>query len=309
MPASSTPGIRTARQPRYCSRSASSSEPAEERGLGRGQGPQPRLLGPGADDPQRPARAAVGVEDEIEALVGGEGGDDEVVGAGAVVARGEEGRVDRRRDHDRVAPVVAADAAGHPGAVRGEAVDAGGGPHVPGAQARRDRPDREGGRGATRGRGRSSRRSGPRRSASACGSSTGAARPGAGRTPLAAQWELESTRSKPREVERLRRRGEERQVVAVARRHRRAGAARRRCGSSRASSSGATEPFTWRRVKMGASGKSRARERRTFSPPRIPVSQSWTRATFSSWPPRWRARDARGPSCTRRGWSARSAPS
>src|SRR5688572_3266730 len=48
---------------------------------------------------------------------------------------------------------------------------------------------------------------------------------------------------------------------------------------SRASSSGQTEPFTWSRVKIGASGNSRASESRTFSPPRMPVSQSWTSAT------------------------------
>ncbi len=172
-------------------------DPAEERGLGRGEGPQPCLLRPGSDDPHRPARAAVGVEDELEALVGGEGGDDEVVGAGAVVARGEEAGVHRRRDHDRVAAVVAADAFGDVRAVRGEAVDAGRGPHVPGTEARGDRPDRGGGRGGTRGRGRSSRRSGPTRSASACGSSRGAARPARGRTPFATQWELETTRSNP----------------------------------------------------------------------------------------------------------------
>src|SRR4249920_788712 len=35
---------------------------------------------------------------------------------------------------------------------------------------------------------------------------------------------------------------------------------------------------------MGASGKRRARESRTFSPPRMPVSQSWTSATFTPGP-------------------------
>ena len=64
--------------------------------------------------------------------------------------------------------------------------------------------------------------------------------------------------------------GEERQVVAVAAARRRAGAARRSCGSSRASSSGATDPRTWSSVKMGASGKRRASESSTFSPPRMP---------------------------------------
>ena len=39
--------------------------------------------GPVPDDPQRAARAAVGVEHEIDALVGGERGDDEVVAARA----------------------------------------------------------------------------------------------------------------------------------------------------------------------------------------------------------------------------------
>src|SRR5258705_5386930 len=43
---------------------------------------------------------------------------------------------------------------------------------------------------------------------------------------------------------------------------------------------GDTEPGVWSRVKTGASGNSSQKTSRHRSPPRIPVSQSWTRATF-----------------------------
>ncbi len=45
------------------------------------------------------------------------------------------------------------------------------------------------------------------------------------------------------------------------------------------STSGPTLPGTWRRVKISDSGNSRTSCARTSSPPRRPVSQSWTRAT------------------------------
>src|SRR5882724_8560361 len=43
---------------------------------------------------------------------------------------------------------------------------------------------------------------------------------------------------------------------------------------------GDTEPGMWSRVKTGASGNSSQKTSRHRSPPRIPVSQSWTSATF-----------------------------
>src|SRR5512147_1232894 len=47
----------------------------------------------------------------------------------------------------------------------------------------------------------------------------------------------------------------------------------------RRSMTGDTVPGTWRRVNRSASGKISQNTSRQRSPPRIPVSQSWTRAT------------------------------
>ena len=70
----------------------------------------------------------------------------------------------------------------------------------------------------------------------------------------------------------------ERQVMAVE--PRRAGSA---CTNEvrigRASMRDDTDPGTRTRVVSGASGKISQTASRTFSPPRMPVSQSWTRAT------------------------------
>ena len=230
MPASSTPGMRTARQPRYSSRSASSSTRPRNAASGGARARSRASSGPVPDDPERPARAAVGVEHELEALVGGEGGDDEVVGSGPVGARGEEGGVDRRRDHDRVAPVVAADAPGDVGAVRGEAVDAGRGSQRPRRAAAPRWGGSRGGRGARRGRGRSSRRSGPTRTASGCGSSRGAAprAPGALPWPRSGSWRARgrSRRGRTTPPRRGRAAGSGGSASPP-----RAAAARRRCGS------------------------------------------------------------------------------
>ena len=96
-------------------------------------GPLPTIL-------QRPAGAAVGLEHQLDPLVGREGRDHEVVGAGRVAAGREEVGVHGRRDHLRVAAVVAADAAGHVARCwRRSGATRGGGGHVPGAQALGDR--------------------------------------------------------------------------------------------------------------------------------------------------------------------------
>src|SRR4029453_5556918 len=53
----------------------------------------------------------------------------------------------------------------------------------------------------------------------------------------------------------------------------------------RFSMTGLTVPGTCRSVKSGASGNSSQNTSRQRSPPRIPVSQSWTRATLTGgWP-------------------------
>ena len=44
--------------------------------------------------------------------------------------------------------------------------------------------------------------------------------------------------------------------------------------------SGETDPGTWKSVKIVGSGRSGRIASRTFSPPRIPFSQSWTTAVF-----------------------------
>ena len=150
MPKSSTPGISTARQPRYSSRSSSSLTRPRKRDLGRGERAQARR------PPGRCRRCAA---------AGRCRGRPRARGRAACRARGprrrgrtrpaasapgrEEVGVDRRRDHDRVAAVVAADAPGDVGAVRGEAVD----------PARRWRRPRRAGRAAAAGT--TSRPSGP----------------------------------------------------------------------------------------------------------------------------------------------------
>ena len=102
IPASSTPGIRTARQPAVQLAQLLVADACRGSAASGGARARSRASsGPVPDDPQGPAGAAVGVEHQLEALVGGEGGDDEVVGAGAVVAGGEEGGVDGRRDDAR----------------------------------------------------------------------------------------------------------------------------------------------------------------------------------------------------------------
>ena len=45
---------------------------------------------------------------------------------------------------------------------------------------------------------------------------------------------------------------------------------------------GDTDPFTWTSVNSSASGKRSQSASRIFSPPRMPVSQSWTNASFKS---------------------------
>ena len=60
---------------------------AQELDLGGGLGAQARGLGPGAHDPQAPAGAAIGLERELEALVGRERRDDEVVASRRVRRR------------------------------------------------------------------------------------------------------------------------------------------------------------------------------------------------------------------------------
>src|SRR5580765_6884363 len=57
----------------------------------------------------------------------------------------------------------------------------------------------------------------------------------------------------------------------------------------RRSTTGETEPGTWTSVKRAASGNSSQNASRQRSPPRIPVSQSWTSATRMAW-----IRSARG---------------
>ena len=49
---------------------------------------------------------------------------------------------------------------------------------------------------------------------------------------------------------------------------------------------GDTEPSVWSSVKTGASGNISQKASRHRSPPRIPVSQSWTSATFMAAPAR-----------------------
>ncbi len=116
---------------------------SEELDLGRSLRAKPRGFRPAADDPQAAPAAAVGLEAQLEPLVGRERGDDEVVLSRHVRSRREEAGVDRRRDHGRVAAVVAADAAGDVRAVRGEVVDAHGALRIPRPQPRRDGTDRE----------------------------------------------------------------------------------------------------------------------------------------------------------------------
>ena len=124
-------------------------------------------------------RAAIRVEHELDALVGHEGGDHEVVVAGRVRAPGVKKSVSTGGGITvDGAAVVAADAAGHVGAVGGEVVDARRRwprPRRAGASAARAISGRAGGADAAARR--SSRRSGPTRSASACGSSRRARAP------------------------------------------------------------------------------------------------------------------------------------
>src|SRR5512144_2349892 len=54
----------------------------------------------------------------------------------------------------------------------------------------------------------------------------------------------------------------------------------------RRSITGDTEPGTWTSVNRSASGNSSQKTSRQRSPPRIPVSQSWTSATRMAWIPR-----------------------
>src|SRR5689334_7469153 len=49
---------------------------------------------------------------------------------------------------------------------------------------------------------------------------------------------------------------------------------------SRRSMVGDTDPGIWSRLNSGASGNSSQKTAKRRSPPRIPVSQSWTSATF-----------------------------
>src|SRR5712692_7666838 len=56
-----------------------------------------------------------------------------------------------------------------------------------------------------------------------------------------------------------------------------------------------TEPGTWRSVKRSAAGKSSQKTSRQRSPPRMPVSQSCTRATLMAGRPRARPSGGRAP--------------
>src|SRR3954463_14194817 len=53
------------------------------------------------------------------------------------------------------------------------------------------------------------------------------------------------------------------------------------CGRRR-SIVGDTDPGTWTSVKSSASGNRSHRTSSAFSPPRIPVSQSWTKASLKA---------------------------
>ena len=153
---------------------------------------------------------------------------------------------------------------------------------------------------------RSTRRTDPRRTASASGSSRRARARPVGTTALAAQWLVEMTRSHVVEVE-----------AARSRWGRAAGSA----GSSRA---GARQPLDERRADPAAlderrdaspararasadrpSGNSRQSDSSTFSPPRMPVSQSCTSTTRR---PVQGGRGRRGVSHARRPRRARRRP-
>ena len=203
MPKSSTPGMTTARQPavevaqgaRPTTRPGRSPRAAPARRRRASSGPLPTMV-------SGPARAPVGLEHQLEPLVGSEGrrprGRSRPGSSGPGVKKSTS---TGRRDHLGLAAVVAADAAGDVRAVGGEAVDARGrwprprpaGPRPRWARARRAGP------GARPGR--SSRRSGPTRSAWACGSSRRARAPGPRRDALghavrARDHEVEAARSR-----------------------------------------------------------------------------------------------------------------
>src|SRR6266508_4510180 len=109
-----------------------------------------------------------------------------------------------------------------------------------------------------------------RRSAAATGGTS---------TPVSTAWLEDRMRSYPRRSKRL-------TAAGKSGRYRRY--ARVAWGSRwmnevitrRRSMTGATEPGTWSRVKRSASGNSSQNTSRQRSPPRIPVSQSCTKATF-----------------------------
>ncbi len=127
--------------------------------------------------------------------------------------------------------------------------------------------------------GRSRRRTDPRRSASASGSSRGGGRrPGADdrlhRAVAAGDHQVEAV-----EVELLDRGREERQVVAVPARRPRQVLDERGVQRPGARCAADTAPGTCSSVKICASGQSAQSASSTFSPPRMPVSQSWTSAT------------------------------
>ena len=116
---------------------------AQELRLPGGEGAEPVLLGAAAHHLEPPARSPEGVHDQVEALVGSESRDHEVVLALDVGTGGEEVRVDEGRDDLGLPAVVAADARRHVTAVGGEMVHPWCRGHVPGAKPFGDDGHRE----------------------------------------------------------------------------------------------------------------------------------------------------------------------
>ena len=180
MPKSSSPGSSTTEARRYKRSDIVVGQAAEEFGtLGAGgrAALERRAFGAVADDLQRHPRQSRRRRWRVDALVGDERRHDQRKSLGRRAVRAKNVRVDRGIHDCRLAIIVSADPARNIMRDSHIAVRTAGRVAVPAGHPRHDRPHDAAAQPRRSARARSRRRTGPRRSASASGSSRDAAHP------------------------------------------------------------------------------------------------------------------------------------
>ena len=195
MPKSSSPGSSTTASAPVEVSDSLVGDPSDERRATVGPALERRTLGTVADNQQRHLGARARVDGEVDALVGDERRDNEGIPFRRAGVRTIEVSIDRRIHNCGLAIIVSADPARNIMRDSHIAVHPVGGVAVPAGQTAPSPAASAGCRPRRADPGRNRRRTGPRHSASASGSSRDVWRAAPSRTDFTAQWLMLKTRS------------------------------------------------------------------------------------------------------------------